>query len=241
MHFRPMIWLTLLAVPALVVLVMLGNWQMDRLAWKEALLERIERGMNAAPQPLPDAALWEGVDTESLAYSPVVVRGTFRHREEMHVYLPSLEGQAGYHVVTPFNLANGGTLLIDRGFVPREAKDPATRPEGQVEGEVTVTGILVEPEGANAFTPEPDLAANTWYHRDLGAMAETAGLSRVFPLMLDAGPEPNPGGLPVGGQTRLELRNPHLGYAMTWYGLAVTLVGVWLAMHIATGRLRLNR
>lgn len=241
MIFRPMLWPTLLAIPALAVLIGLGNWQMDRLAWKEALLARIEAGQAASPAPLPPVPAWAALDTQRLAYARVTATGRFDHAAETHAYLPSLEGEPGYHVITPLALEEGGWLLVDRGFVPLAAKAPEARAAGQVEGQVTVAGTLVEPEAANPFTPDPDRDGNIWYHRGVAAIAQARGLDPVFPLLLDAEAGSAPGGLPVGGQTRIALRNPHLGYALTWYGLAGTLAAVWLAFHIARGRIAWRR
>lgn len=240
MTFRPMLWPTLLGAVALVILICLGNWQMDRLAWKEGLLARIEAGLAADPQPLPPRDAWAKLDQEAFTYTPVTVTGTFDHAREVHAYITSIDGEAGYHVITPLALEGGGHVLVDRGFVPVSRKAAATRTEGQIEGPVAFTGIAITPEDANAFTPEPDLDGNVWYHRPVDRIAQELGIAPVFPLMIDAGPAPVPGGYPVGGQTRLALKNPHLGYAFTWYGLAATLVGVWLAFHIARERIGLK-
>lgn len=243
MTFRPMLWPTVAGVLALGVLIVLGNWQMDRLAWKQDLIARIETGLQAPPIALPPAQQWANVSLDDLRYRPVAITGRFDHANEVHVYIPSKEGDPGYHVVTPVELtgngAEGGWVLVDRGFVPINRKEPETRSAGQLVGDVTVEGILILPDAPNAFTPPPDSQANVWYHRPIAQIAEHAGISPVFPLMLDAGPKANEGGWPLGGQTRLVLKNPHLGYAMTWYGLAATLIGIWLAFHIARGRIRL--
>ncbi len=236
MSLRPMLWPTVFAVPALIVLILLGNWQMERLAWKEDLLGQIAQGMSADPVPLPTSDTWASIDPSIQRYMSATATGVFDHANEAHVYISSLSGEPGYHVITPLQLSQGGWLLVDRGFVPISKKAAETRPAGQVSGEVTVQGVLVLPDDANAFTPEPDLVKNVWYHRPIDRLAGKAGISPVFPMLMDAGPAPNPGSLPVGGQTRLELKNPHLGYALTWYGLAVTLVGVWLAFFFARGR-----
>ncbi|MEO0961814.1 MAG: SURF1 family protein [Pseudomonadota bacterium] len=236
MSLRPMLWPTVFAVPALVILILLGNWQMDRLAWKEDLLTQIEQGMTADPMPLPASDTWASIDPAIQRYRSASATGVFDHANEAHAYISSLSGEPGYHVITPLELSQGGWLLVDRGFVPISKKEAGTRSVGQVDGEVTVQGVLVVPDDANAFTPEPDLDKNVWYHRPIDRLADKAGISPVFPMLMDAGPAPNPGGLPVGGQTRLELKNPHLGYALTWYGLAVTLIAVWLAFFFARRR-----
>lgn len=236
MSLRPMLWPTVFAIPALVVLILLGNWQMDRLDWKQDLLMQIEQGMAAEPIGLPPVESWISVDPSIQRYSSVSATGVFDHANEAHIYISSIDGKPGYHVITPLELTGGGWLLVDRGFVPIARKAADTRPSGQLDGEVTVQGVLVVPDEANAFTPEPDFVKNVWYHRPIDILATQAGVSPVFPMLMDAGPLSNPGGLPVGGQTHLELKNPHLGYALTWYGLAATLIGVWLAFLLTRRR-----
>lgn len=240
MTFRPLLWPTLFAIFALIILVALGNWQMARLEWKDALIAGVERGLAAEPAPIPAPESWSDINLADLRYTHATATGRFNHDAEIHIYMPSLDGEPGYHVVTPFEMTSSGWLLVDRGFVPINRKDAATRAAGQVVGEVSVSGILVSPDEANAFTPEPDLAANIWYHRPIAEIAQVVGISPVFPLMLDADAAPGRGQLPIGGQTRIELENPHLGYALTWYGLAGTLIAIWLALHISRGRFRLN-
>lgn len=237
MTFRPMLWPTLLALPVLAALIALGNWQMARLAWKEDLLARIEAGLAAPPRPLPPAAEWPALDAQTLRYTRVAASGSFDHASEVHVYQPALDGTPGYHIITPLHLEGGGVVLVDRGFVPPDRKEPATRPEGLIAGPVRVRGILVEPEARNPFTPDPDTAANIWHHRDPADIAAHLGVAPVFPLILEAEAGADPAVLPRGGQTRLGLRNPHRGYALTWYGLAAVLVAVWLALHVKAGRI----
>ena len=113
--------------------------------------------------------------------------------------------------------------------MPYARKDPATRPQGEVAGEVTVTGLARNPlaEKPSFIVPDNDLAKNVFYWKDLPAMTATAGLpagATVLPFLIDAGAAPNPGGLPVGGVTLIDLPNSHFEYALTWYGLALALL-----------------
>jgi surfeit locus 1 family protein len=126
-------------------------------------------------------------------------------------------------------MADGAIVVINRGFVPIELRDPATRAAGQVAGEVTVTGLVRAPERRGWFVPENEPAQNRWFLRDPAAIAAAHGLARVAPFYVDADGTENPGGWPRGGQTRLALPNNHLQYALTWFGLALTLVGVFAA------------
>jgi surfeit locus 1 family protein len=117
--------------------------------------------------------------------------------------------------------------MINRGFVPLDLRRAAHRKQGQVEGEVTITGLVRAPEKRGWFVPDNDPAQNRWFVRDPAAMANANGLERVAPFYVEADATPNPGGWPKGGQTRLTLPNNHLQYAITWFGIALTLVGVF--------------
>jgi surfeit locus 1 family protein len=119
--------------------------------------------------------------------------------------------------------------MINRGFVPTDLRDPARRPESLPEGEVTITGLVRAPEVRTSFTPDDDPARNQWFARDPQAIAAARNLERVAPFLIDADASPNSGGWPRGGQTPLTLPNNHLQYAVTWYGIALTLIGVFTA------------
>lgn len=241
---RILLWPGLFALLALAVLVTLGSWQLNRLAWKEALIERVATRSTLPPVGLPPEVVWPAVDADTNDYTPVEVTGRFLHDREVHVFHTLTKprgpvGGQGYFVMTPLARADGTFVVVNRGFVPLDRKDPATRTGGQVEGEVTVRGILRRPEEANSFTPANDPAKNVWFTRDARRIAAAVGLpaDRTFPFTLDKAAEPvPPGGLPQGGETTVTFPNNHLQYAVTWYGLALTLVGVFLAF--ARARLR---
>ncbi|MDO9415767.1 SURF1 family protein [Pararhizobium sp.] len=222
--FRIVSGLVLLAV--LATLIGLGNWQVQRLAWKDNLLASIAERRSAPPVPLSDieTMLAAGQDIE---YRTTTVTGTFDHTKERH-FLATYDGESGFYVYTPLILTDGRTLFVNRGFVPYDRKDAATRPQGQTTGAVTISGLaraklLQKP---SAMVPDNDPAKNIFYWKDLDIMAATDGLdaTKVVPLFLDADATPNPGGLPVGAVTQIDLPNSHLQYAVTWYGLAAALV-----------------
>lgn len=224
--------LTVLA--AFAVLVGLGLWQMERLAWKEALIAQVEARVHEAPVALPPEADWPKIDFANDEYRRVTAHGRFRHDLEVQVYAlvdrePDGFGGPGYWVVTPLALADGSFVLVNRGFVPLDRKDPATRGEGQVDDPVTVIGLLRLPEEGGLFMPANDPAKDSWYVRDPDEIASAKGLVRVAPFLIDADATPNPGGLPRGGLTRLAFPNRHLEYALTWFGLAATLLAVFAA------------
>ncbi len=229
-----------LAAPALATLLMaaflvgLGLWQLRRLAWKEGLVREIAERVTAAPVPLPPRADWAGLKVDDYAYRRIAATGTFDHAGEVHVFRPLGEargpfGGVGDLVLTPLHLDAGGTVIVNRGFVPADRVDPATRAPGQVEGGVTVTGLMREPETRNPFTPADDPARGQWFTRDPAAIAAWLHLEDTAPFTIDQDAGGAPGGLPQGGETVLSLPNDHLSYALTWFGLAVGLIGVFAA------------
>ena len=227
-------------IPSLFTLVMLaaliglGTWQLQRLAWKEALIAAVSERTTRPAVEAPRASEWGGLDRDALEYRHVEVTGRFDHRAEVTVFtdLPDPKGKAGglgYWVMTPLVRGDGTTVLINRGFVPQARRDPASRREGQIEGEVTIAGLARWSEGRNSFTPADDPAKGEWFTRDVAAIAAASKLDRVAPFFIDAEASA-PGGLPQGGETRLVFPNRHFEYALTWYGLALGLAGVYLTM-----------
>ncbi|EGY01628.1 SURF1 family protein [Nitrospirillum viridazoti Y2] len=219
-RFRPTFWGGLVAGGAILFMAGLGTWQVQRLFWKQGILDHIQQQMAAAPAELPakidDPKAWD--------YRRVRITGHFLNNHELYLGARSLKGAPGYDVVTPFVRADGGgVVLVDRGWVPTQGKDPARRPEGQLEGEVTVDGVARVPPPRGWMQPDNLVNDNFWLWYDLPAMAAKAGTEVPEPVVVEAGATSNPGGFPVGGQTRVTIPNDHLQYAITWYCLAVAL------------------
>jgi surfeit locus 1 family protein len=235
-------------IVACMVLTGLGVWQLERLWWKEALIERVNARLALPPVPAPPPAEGAAIDLALLEYQPVTVTGVFDHPHEIHVVYSLTEpkgraGGPGYFVVTPLKVSGGAWVVyVNRGFVPQEKRDPAARHEGQVAGEVTITGLLRQPAVRSWFMPGDDAAANAWFSRDpaLYSVAQGQPVERVAPYIIDAAFNPLlPGGLPQGGETIVAFPNSHLGYAITWFGLALCCAGVFAAF--ARTRLREKR
>lgn len=229
---RSLVVPAVLAIGAFLVLVGLGTWQLERLAWKEALLARVESRIHAPPIPLPPPEDWPKLTRDADEYRRVGARGTFDHARELLVFTVRgddapgpFKGQ-GYLVVTPLMRPDGPPVLVNRGFVPAGRRDPATRVDGQVKGEVEVTGLLRLPEEASWFVPANDPGRNAFFRMDPVGLAAARDVKGAAPFLIDADATPVPGGLPEGGGTRVAFPNRHLEYALTWYGLAAALVGV---------------
>ena len=235
-----LLWPTLLTVIGLAILLGLGTWQMQRLDWKNGLVERIE-ARTKAPAVSLDAALGiytgsfaEGV-AAALEYTRVELEGRFLHDREQYLYAPHPKLGPGYHVLTPLEVTGpiSRIVLVNRGYVPQAMKERARRPQGIVAGETKLAGFVRLPAAPNAFTPPNDPVRNLWYWRDLPALLAAAVPGRereAVPFTIDAQADAaNAGTWPRGGTTELKLPNRHLEYALTWYGLAVTLLAVYLA------------
>ncbi|MET3520684.1 SURF1 family protein [Mesorhizobium abyssinicae] len=223
--------LLILGMALFAVLIGLGTWQVQRLHWKEGLLQTIDQRTHSAPRPLAELEK-QFVATGDVDYTPVTVTGTFLHQGERH-FFATWEGASGFDVFTPLQLDDGRFVLVNRGFVPYDLKDAAKRPQGEVAGKVTIAGLARNPLAGkpSMMLPDNDVQKNIFYWKDRDAMAASAGLpagAGLVPFFIDADKTPNPGGLPVGGVTIIDLPNSHLQYAVTWYGLAAALAGVLL-------------
>lgn len=235
-HFRPQIFPTVFVVGALVILCGLGNWQLDRRAWKIALIEEVQSRSLQAPIDY-SRALNRFKSGDAVEYTPATVSGEFRHEREIHLFRQNVGGKGGYHVITPLEMENGQFVLVNRGYVPPERRDPESRLEGQIEGRQTITGLVRADGQPGYFVPANNPEKEEWFFLDHQAMASAAGLSDVLPLFLEANDVSVPGGYPKGGQTRVTFKNDHLGYALTWFGLAIVLVGVYIAHQVSLGRI----
>jgi surfeit locus 1 family protein len=172
------------------------------------------------------------VSADTDAYRRVRVTGRFLHDRETLVRAVSDLG-SGYWVVTPLDTGRF-TVLVNRGFVPPERRDPASRAAGNGAGQVTVTGLLRVTEPGGGFLRSNDPAADNWYSRDVAAIAAARGLSNAAPYFIDADAAPNPGGWPKGGLTVLRFSDNHMGYALTWFALALLSLGaIWLVLRKA--------
>ncbi len=221
--WRFRLWPAVLTSCMMIVLLGLGAWQVARLHWKEALLATIEARVHAPPVALD----FERDAGRDMDYRAVTASGLFLPCRALYLFSLGPGGPGGYHVLAPMTLADKAFLLVDRGWIPYDRRKEDGRDCAAPEGPVRVTGLLRKPE-RHWFQPANDPARNDWYTLDLAAMAAASGVDGYFPYVLEADGTPNPGGYPVGGQTRLELPNNHLSYALTWYGLAAALLVIYL-------------
>lgn len=228
-----LLWPTLLTLLGLAILIGLGTWQLNRMAEKEALIAKLELRSKAAPVSLDEAmARWRGGDVE---YTRVNVRGVVDHGKERYLYSPHQHYGPGYDVFAPMQVGESRYVWLNLGYVPERLKAPETRLEGQAGGETELTGVVRLSAVPNAFTPANDVKENQWYWRDLEGMHASAfdpGKTELVPFFIEAEPKPEEAGgpdWPKPGVSTVVISNRHLGYVLTWYGLALTLFGVYVA------------
>lgn len=234
MTFRPYPGMTIACAILFAILCGLGVWQLERLQWKLALIATVNGHMAAAPVTLEQIT---AMASDEAQYRRVTLHGRFDHAKEAYVFTTDAAGSPVYHVLTPFLTDSGKTLMVDRGAVPKEKLDPWSRAAGNVTGQAAVTGVWRSPDAPGLFTPAPDVAHRTWYARDLAGIAAADHITLSRPALVEADATANPGGWPKGGQTVVSFRNQHLSYAVTWFGMAIVLLGVWFSYHFSKGRI----
>ncbi len=232
---RPRLGTVLLAAAimlAIAALTALGIWQLQRRIWKLDLIATVEQRIHAPPVPAPGPADWSQVNAAHDTYRRVSVSGVFQNDRETLVQA-STELGGGYWVMTPLKADDGLVVLVNRGFVSPDQKDPAKRVSGQITGETSVTGLMRITEPRGGFLRSNDPANERWYSRDVAEIAAKRGMIDTAPYFIDA--EGSAPGGPVGGLTVVSFPNNHLVYALTWFGLAALLV-IWAMILIREER-----
>ncbi|KAL1697593.1 SURF1 family-domain-containing protein [Schizophyllum commune] len=221
----------------------LGSWQLKRLKWKIDLIDELTEKLQLDPLPLPRQVNISVLP--EFTWRKVKAKGKWDHAHTMLLGPKVFEGENGYQVITPLMRQDGSTVLVDRGFVPKELGDSGTfdKPEGEVE----VVGLIRLSQPRNTFTPDNDPKEKFWYWRDLDAMAEYAGgkEANVQPVFFEEIFDGHTGqimerldkGIPVGRPATVNLRNSHLSYVLTWWGLSA-ISSVMLFRFIKKNRVR---
>ncbi|MBX9927252.1 MAG: SURF1 family protein [Hyphomicrobiaceae bacterium] len=248
---RSLFWPSILALAGFGFLIALGTWQLERRAWKEAILNRIKTQQSGPP--VDGTAIWPSLPCatnsttdrrDACEYQPVKLRGVFDHARERHIFTaaPKAPGvpsgsPGGYWIFTPMKLETGRTAFVNRGFVTEGQKSAETRQAAQGSGMVEVVGLYRAAQARATFDGANDTLRNVWYVRNPAELwsSDPEPLAEKT-AYLDMTAPPPTGGWPFPLAGKVELSNRHLEYALTWYGLAVTLLAVYGAF--AWGRLR---
>jgi surfeit locus 1 family protein len=229
--FRPMPILSFFSLISLCILMALGQWQWDKYVLKSKAPAEI-----VAIEPTSVAAALEAPTPE---YRPVIVEGLIDPRTIKISVVQ--EGVRGYRLFSPVVMEAGG-IFVDRGFVSEEDASRVVPPSGQVR----LTGVLRIGAKANRYTPDNDAASDVWYWPDLTAMSDMLVIQTVSAQYYVAQSEVDPlsKGKPTAnpyadskGTNQID-PGTHLGYALQWWGFGLALIGVYIGLHVRTGRLR---
>ncbi|MBX2831857.1 MAG: SURF1 family protein [Rhodospirillales bacterium] len=224
---RPSLAMKICAGLSLVILLALGSWQVDRLFWKQGLIEQRQAQAELPPIAVPTDSTLD----PAMAFRAAYADGHYLHDQEKYLMARTQRGNVGFHLITPLEQEDGRIILINRGWVPTDYRDPSTRPESLIEGPVHVSGVLRVAREKHWAQPENDALKNQWFYVDVNHMAEDTGAELASQYYLELDDTAVPGGLPIGGQAKVQLPNSHLEYAITWYSLALTLVVIFVLYH----------
>ncbi len=235
--------LALLGMALFVAFLGLGSWQLQRRAWKLALIERVTERVRAAPVAVPTPAQWPQVNAQQHEYLPVTVSGRFLQHKTVLAQAATELG-SGFWVLTPLQAADGSQTLINRGFVPTSERQtwlPESGAPASESAQQTITGLLRMTEPGGGFLRDNDARQQRWYSRDVAAIAAAQGLDKAAPYFIDEGRPDlarardsagmDSPGIPVAhstwprpGMTVIAFHNSHLVYALTWYGMALMVL-----------------
>ncbi len=226
---------SLVAIAAFVVLIGLGTWQLERKAWKEKLIAAMDKRLVASPVALPEASEWPLLNPDNAEFRRVKFHAQFLEGRGVFVYVAGSAlrndiKEPGYFAFQPARLDDGRTIIVNRGYVPIDQTIPWRG------GIVDVVGYLRWPEARPWGLSDTDTSSDTWFVRDQRAMAAAKGWGDVAPFYVDQESPVPPGGMPRPAALKVNLRNDHLQYAITWYGLAAVLVGMFSVWLIARRR-----
>lgn len=224
-RFRPGWPLTIVVAASLAVLVTLGTWQVQRLQWKLELIERVEAGLEAEPVPLPADA----PDLAALDHRPVTVTGTLRHDRAFAKGSVQKGGVPGARLLVPLERPDGVPILVDLGWVPEPVRDHWG---GEPQPVTALTGTLYldHLEAKPPFVPANEPENRRWFWHDTEALRDWTGSADLAAATLVRRPDGIERQPPIADPPAMTLSNDHLGYALTWYGLAVGLLVIYVLM-----------
>lgn len=232
MVFRPALWMTICAFVVLMLLLALGCWQLYRLQWKSELIAEFEsraHGRAVDVREIPSA--------NPPRYQRVVAHGVWLHEYEVQLTGRVFEGTAGYHIITPLVLGDGGIVFVNRGWVSQDYRAPESRVWTLDAGQVRVEGIIRLPAQRGRFVPMNAPAKNDWFTLAIGEISRHHALEGqvIDGFTIDALRRDDT--LPIGAAVDIALPNNHWQYALTWFGIALGLIGIYVAWHAQAGRL----
>ena len=224
-QFKPKLIPTIFTIPALILLFSLSFWQFQRLQWKEAVIEEIKTQVNLPSIDLPKIDV-----LPDYLYRNIKVAGEFIHEKELHLYGGSrqFKGENGYYILTPLKLEDGRVVLINRGWVTEKQKDSSSRPNTLLQGTVEIEGSVMQSEERPLYVHDNQPDNNLWFYIDLSQIKSVLNepIEGFYILAKEI-----PNASPRGKNLEPNIRNHHLGYALTWLFSAIILLVIYIMYH----------
>ena len=238
--FKPVFWPTVFFVFSLIILVSLGTWQVKRLIWKNELISFYLKQSTNNIINLHK----ENFVSEEIEYRKVRLTGKFLNKKEVHITGKTYEGNAGFHVVTPFLMQNGNYVLVNRGWVSENYKEAKSRSFSLINEETSVIGLIRYPQKKGYFVPENEPDNGFWFTIKPAEIKKHLKIDKetfIIKFYVDALRQEKKINLPIGIKEKINIRNQHLSYAITWYSLAIVLMIIYLSYHYSEGKLRIRK
>ena len=238
--FKPVFWPTVFFVFSLIILVSLGTWQVKRLIWKNDLISFYLKQSTNNIINLHK----ENFVSEEIEYRKVRLTGKFLNKKEVHITGKTYEGNAGFHVVTPFLMQNGNYVLVNRGWVSENYKEAKNRSFSLINEETSVIGLIRYPQKKGYFVPENEPDNGFWFTIKPTEIKKHLKIDKetfIIKFYVDALRQEKKINLPIGIKEKINIRNQHLSYAITWYSLAIVLMIIYLSYHYSEGKLRIRK
>lgn len=217
---------TLFTIFTFSLLVGMGSWQIVRMQHKNEVVAKVEKAMKSKPASLSSINL----NNPKVPYRRVKLMGRFMHKNEVHLFTgPRVpKGTPGYNILTPFERSEGGYILVDRGWTAVASKAPVNRPDSLSPAQVKIEGIIMPEEKPGYFTPRNKPEQNLWFWLDTPAIEEFIGFE--LPKSYVRQITENPFESIIAGEAKIEIRNDHLQYAITWYILAIASLVIYVLL-----------
>ena len=238
--FKPVFWPTVFFVFSLIILVSLGTWQVKRLIWKNDLISFYLKQSTNNIINLHK----ENFVSEEIEYRKVRLTGKFLNKKEVHITGKTYEGNAGFHVVTPFLMQNGNYVLVNRGWVSENYKEAKSRSFSLINEETSVIGLIRYPQKKGYFVPENEPDNGFWFTIKPTEIKKHLKIDKetfIIKFYVDALRQEKKINLPIGIKEKINIRNQHLSYAITWYSLAIVLMIIYFSYHYSEGKLRIRK
>ena len=235
-YFKPSKWLTIFSIPSFIILLVLGTWQVYRLEWKNDLIANYNSNFEMPPVSIADL-----FDSElEFKYRRVFINGEFDHKNEINLIGKTYEGNAGYHIVTPFILENQKIIYINRGWVPKKYIDKSKREFSLIEGKTSLTGLIRMPQRKGYFVPENEPENGFWFTIKPDEINNFLKINAEDGFYIDELNFDEKLKIPMPANGKITIPNNHLQYAITWYGIAFGLLVVYFSWHRQNGLLKIN-